>query len=344
MTLGEEKFHFSGMHEAYPILRDHILRHGRRVAPRGEPTVEILGASFSIADAVGRGVPLGVGRKVGVKMQAIDGTGNFAGASYPDVACRLAKVMSRFTDTLPGPVQYLPSGLSGNGQPIPAEELGEIRGRQPNVRTGEPFFQGAYGPRIGGQLERVERQLRRDHDTRQAVVSLWSETDREPSWKDRPCTTEFQLMVRDGALDIFVFMRANDLWTGTCYDVFQFGQIQAAMANILGMPVGTYHHYATSLHIYERDIEKFEAVHPWTEVSAPIPVDSVRVPFLENPRESWGPDWSAVPAGSYSSWGGLRRTYVDMLEAAQHGWAFEPSNAAESWYWDVVNQINEEGN
>ena len=316
MTRGSEPFNFDGMHSAYPALRDHILANGARVAPRGEGTVECLGVSFSIRDAVTRGVPLGTGRKVGIKMQAIDGTGNLAGESYPGVAIRLAKVMDRFADDLPE-------------DDVADSAAATIRARQPGLETGERFFQGAYGPRIGAQLEEVEQQLRADESTRQAVVSLWSETDREPSWKDRPCTTEFQLMVRDGKLDIFVFMRANDLWTGTCYDVFQFGQVQAAMAHVLGIPYGTYHHYATSLHIYERDIEKFEAVKFWpsyTEQAEP------------NPRESWGPDWEGLTPGTYRNWHEVREAFRAMLAAADGKGDFRPRNDVEAWYWDVVGQ------
>lgn len=308
---------FPTMSKAYPVLRDHILDYGQYVAPRGEPTREVLGQSFIIEDAVAGGVPINRGRKVGVKMMAIDGTGNFAGESYPDVAIGLAKVMDRFADDLPA----ISDRHEGEIEPDFGLRL-EIIDRQPQLSTGERFFQGAYGPRIGDQLEKVEEQLRRDPDTRQAVVSLWSETDRNPAWKDRPCTTEFQLMIREGRLDIHVFMRANDLWTGTCYDVFQFGQIQAAMANILGVPHGRYYHHATSLHIYERDIEKFDAVQ-YTDVP--------------NERESIGPGWASVGAGEYGSWKRLRDAYRVMLEAASAGEPFLPANAVEAWYWAVLS-------
>lgn len=321
MTRGAEPFNFDGMYTAYPALRDHILANGQSVAPRGEGTIESLGMSFSIRDAVNRGVPVGCGRKVGIKMQVIDGTGNLAGASYPDVAIRLAGVMDRFADDLPHQEDFDPR--------LREEDVEAILRRQPNLDPGDRFFQGAYGPRIGDQLEQVEKQLRRDKDTRQAVVSLWSETDREPSWKDRPCTTEFQLMIREGRLDIFVFMRANDLWTGTCYDVFQFAQIQAAMAHVLGIPHGTYHHYATSLHIYDRDIEKFKAVEYWKDSGTPA---------VENPRESWGPEWDGLAPGTYTTWGQVRAVFTAMLDAARDGTGFEPQNDVEGWYWDVLKQ------
>lgn len=324
MTRGSEPFNFDGMHTAYPALRDHILANGQNVAPRGEGTVECLGMSFSVRDAVNYGVPVGTGRKVGIKMQVIDGTGNLAGHSYPDVAIRLAKVMDRFADDLPA------LGTSpAPGVAVPAEHVVEMYARQPGLQAGDRFFQGAYGPRIGDQLEKIETQLRHDRYTRQAVVNLWSETDREPFWKDRPCTTQFQLMVRDGKLDMFVSMRANDLWTGTCYDVFQFGQIQAAMAHVLGIPYGTYHHYASSLHIYERDIEKFQAVQYWPNSSEPA---------VENPRESWGPDWDALEPGSYKSWADVRVAFTAMMDAARTGGAYTPGNIVESWYWDVLKQ------
>jgi hypothetical protein len=336
---------FAGMHEAYPILRDLVLEHGREVAPRGEPTRELLAVTFSVDDAVHRGVPLGCGRKVGIKMQAIDGTGNLAGASYPDVAIRLAGVMDRFADDLPSDLVFDHDSVER------WEDALEIRSRQPNLRTGNRFFQGAYGPRIGDQLEAVEDQLRRDPDTRQAVVNLWSETDRDPRWRDRPCTTHLQFMVREGRLDAFVSMRANDLWTGTCYDVFQFGQVQAAMAHVLGIPPGTYHHHATSLHIYERDVEKFEAVRGWEPERLAVRelgrrevdyVDGEAVPAVDNPRESWGPDWAGLRPGSYQSWSEVRHAFGTMLGCASRREAFQPQNRVEQWYWDVVRKANEE--
>lgn len=317
-------FNFENMSEAYPVLRDHILVYGEQVAPRGEGTREVRAMSFQVQDAVNGGVPVGLGRKVGVKMMAIDGTGNLAGASYPDVAIALAPVMDRFADDLPA------ASIGPNRQ---------IRARQPGLSAGDRFLQGAYGPRIGFQLERVEDQLRRDPDTRQAVVSLWAETDANPMWKDRPCTTEFQLMIRNGKLEMFVFMRANDLWTGTCYDVFQFGQIQAAMAHVLGIEVGPYHHYATSLHIYNRDLDKMKALAGVGET------------WVENVRESAGPAWNLLKDGEYTSWAEIRERFTVMLEdrrlqlkidSGRIGesaccWErFTPRNVVEDWYWSVL--------
>lgn len=311
-VFSSEQLYFSGMHVAYPYLRDYILKHGHQVAPRGEETLEVLGCSFAIADAVMLGVPVGCGRKVGKKMMAIDGSGNLAGLSVPSLAFRVASVLERFSNVLiptaPDDVIYT-SGAAFN----------------------QSFLQGAYGPRIGDQLEVVEHQLREDPSTRQAIVTLWREEDRNPEWKDRPCTTEFQLMLREDGLHMFVFMRANDLWTGTCYDVFQFGQIQAAMAHVLDVPVGPYHHYATSLHIYARDFEKFNAIDAWDRTT----------PYIYNQRETWGPDWKNLPVQSYKSWKEIRAAFTDLLHSADASVDFKPKNQVEDWYWQIMSASEE---
>lgn len=337
---------YRGMPEAYVDLRDQILQRGQVVAPRGESTWEIRHASFTILDAVNRGVPVGCGRKVGVKMQAIDGTGNLSGTSYPDVAIALAPVMDRFADTLP--TLHELNNRWGDG-------MASLRVHQrANMPPGGRFLQGAYGPRIGDQLLTVERQLRRDPSTRQAVVILWDPiTDTDPSWADRPCTTSLQFMIRPhfrtGApsLEVFVEMRANDLWTGTCYDVWQFGQVQAALAHVLGVETGAYHHHATSLHIYERDLEKFKEVQPWYHERIEVPdlsteepdfVRGMYVPAVDNPRESFGPLWRALERGPkvYSSMLDVQAAFGMMLNARRHELDFKPTNTVEDWYWTVL--------
>lgn len=314
-----EPMHFATMSQAYPALRNMILDEGVAVSPRGEETIEVLGASFRINNAVTGGVPIGLGRKVGKKMMALDGSANLSGKAFPDVNIKVAPVLERFADVLDVHNPHLTANVfRTSGMLVPDSK----------------FFQGAYGPRMADQLIRCEAQLRRDQSTRQAIVSLWREEDADPFWKDRPCTTEIQLMIRDGKVDIFVFMRANDLWTGTCYDVFQFGQIQAAMAHILGLQVGAYHHYATSLHIYQRDIAKFRNIR-YHAIAG------------DNPRETAGPAWDSLEPGEYTSWTELQERFTAMLEECrlqinhdQIGmWPrpFEPRNPVEAWYYDILN-------
>ena len=116
-----------------------------------------------------------------------------------------------------------------------------------------------YGHRIFeyfgfDQFEYVEKCLREDPNSRQAVIHIRDPKDyiEEPT-KDMPCTLTLQFFIRDEKLHLIANMRSNDIWTGFPYDVFNFCAIQNLLAMRLNIPVGTYIHNAGSLHLYERN-------------------------------------------------------------------------------------------
>ena len=119
-------------------------------------------------------------------------------------------------------------------------------------------FYGAYGERIGRQLEAVYTKLQNSPLTRQAVITLWDpDRDNEPWHLDYPCTVAIGFSLVGHALDrlnMRVQMRSNDAWLGLPYDMFQFGQLQQTLANILGVTSGQYAHSAWSMHIYEENL------------------------------------------------------------------------------------------
>lgn len=107
------------------------------------------------------------------------------------------------------------------------------------------------------QYEAVKELLIKDPGTRQAVIHIKEPRDlvNNPT-KDVNCTIALQFFVREGKLFETAHMRSNDLWMGFPYDVFQFTVLQVLMAMELGYDLGTYTHYAGSLHLYKRDYEK----------------------------------------------------------------------------------------
>lgn len=115
---------------------------------------------------------------------------------------------------------------------------------------------GAYGVRIGQQITELVRLLQDKPNTRQAVISLWNDTDlgdaHTGQWNDLPCTLTLTFMLRDGALNMLVNMRSNDLWFGLPYDLFCWTSIQQLVASTLEVDVGWYQHSAASLHCYEK--------------------------------------------------------------------------------------------
>lgn len=121
------------------------------------------------------------------------------------------------------------------------------------------IFHGAYGPRTRMQMPTILRRLEEDEDSRQAVVTVWDPLhDCQPGLKDYPCTISLQFLIRKSKLQLHTHMRSNDAWRGLAYDIFQFTQLQLAVAAVLGYDTGPYFHHATSLHLYETDWEKAE--------------------------------------------------------------------------------------
>ena len=107
------------------------------------------------------------------------------------------------------------------------------------------------------QMKMCEELLRKDHNTRQAVIHIKEARNVlvNPT-KDLNCTVCLQFFIRDGKLYMTTYMRSNDLWMGFPNDVFQFTCMQIYLAMRLNVGLGTYTHVAGSLHMYERDYQK----------------------------------------------------------------------------------------
>lgn len=133
--------------------------------------------------------------------------------------------------------------------------------------TEDGIAYGAYGARWRycaehNQLRTVIDLLRKDPDSRQAIMSMWRPDDLAWAFKggkkDLPCTLALQFLVRSGNLYCIATMRSNDVWLGMPYDVFAFTTIQRIIADELGLGLGTYIHQAGSEHLYARNKNKAE--------------------------------------------------------------------------------------
>jgi thymidylate synthase len=113
------------------------------------------------------------------------------------------------------------------------------------------------------QLEQAYRKLKADPDTRQAVMVLWD------VWRDNlqvsvdyPCNNWSHLMIRNGKLDWTQVVRSNDAILGMPQNIFQFTHLQEVMAGWLGVDVGTYTHFADSLHLYTDSFYSLDKMKP----------------------------------------------------------------------------------
>jgi thymidylate synthase len=135
-----------------------------------------------------------------------------------------------------------------------SDQLSELVRYNPNMAAFSDdgvTLAGAYGPRIMPQIPYVVSKLREDRDTRQAALTIWTPSP-APS-KDIPCTVAMDFKVRDGKLNLHVFMRSSDIWLGLPYDVFSFSCVAYLVCSILGdVTPGTLYLTAASSHLYER--------------------------------------------------------------------------------------------
>ncbi len=260
----------------YVDLVRHVLERGRESAPRGFKTREIEDAVVRIADPVNT-LPIGVGRGTVPGIGAVEACQLLAGVSTPLLLLAVAPQFSAFTDE---------DGVT---------------------------FHGAYGPRTDGQYAAVIERLTDDPDTRQAQVTFWNpELDLQPGKRDYPCTTLHQFRVRDGRLNMSVYMRSNDVWLGAAYDFFQFTRVQVAMASVLGVEVGTYTHHVGSLHLYAQHYEAAEHLH-YTD------------------------EYAEVPSITGDSWADVSSTALYALESVRHPEVtVDELGAAAAWYRDAM--------
>lgn len=218
---------FETFNDTYGRLVREATHAGRPFSPRGLPCRELRPATFSVDPA--RALYQGTSRRLNYYFFAVETLQYLAGwGSNPRHAKLLMQANSRTREFL-------------------------------NEETG--VFDGAYGPRLERSLVAIEELLRGDPSSRQAVAALWEPGLPRPS-KDVPCTVALHFFADAvphyrpaapiaPALSCCAYMRSNDLNWGTPYDVAAFSAIQCALAGALGWRLGTYHHVAGSLHVYE---------------------------------------------------------------------------------------------
>ena len=98
--------------------------------------------------------------------------------------------------------------------------------------------------------------LKTDKDTRQAVMRF---SRPEHFWvgvKDFTCTLHGNWLIRNNKLFLSIVMRSNDIVKGFCFDVPWFISLMEDMLQELkpvypDLEMGSYSHFAHSMHIYE---------------------------------------------------------------------------------------------
>jgi thymidylate synthase len=206
-----------------------VLSGGQQTAPRGLPTVEVLGASLTLTDPRRRLVDVPPTRVINPAFAVAEAIWILSGSDDPWIYV--------YNERL---AQYADDG----------------------------HLMGAYGPRLRrwhgttDQLAHIRQALADDPGTRRAVIQLYDPEADARGHKDVPCTLGYRFFLRDGLLHMHTTMRSQDLWLGFCYDIFTATILQEFLAGWLGAGLGSYQLSIDSLHLYDHDLPKAQQVPP----------------------------------------------------------------------------------
>lgn len=272
-------FYMYDMNE-YADLVEKVATLGEVRHPRGLKTYD-LGMVTLTMPCVGGFMPMGQGRGLRPAIGAVEAIQLIAGQPYPEIVMRVAPQFKAYMN--------------------------------------DGSFHGAYGQRIGHQVQSVIKKLRADDSTRQAVITLWDPwLDNLDGMKDYPCTVALGFSICDGRLDLNVLMRSNDVWLGLPYDVFQFTQLQHTVARSLAVTTGVYRHTTWSLHLYDSNLE-----------SAIRFIDQAH----ETPEDTFRPSGIGLVGLDFSSMMRRAQAITRGREDMVHGAALTES---ERWYLEVM--------
>ena len=108
------------------------------------------------------------------------------------------------------------------------------------------------------QLDRVIADLKRNKETRRAIVVHYDLNELDRYQFDTPCNNVLNFYVKDGKLHLTVFARSIDLVYGFCNDQYTFSKLMEYASKETSYKVGEMHWFITNLHIYPRHYDLFK--------------------------------------------------------------------------------------
>jgi thymidylate synthase len=134
------------------------------------------------------------------------------------------------------------------------------------------------------QISWVVESLKKDINSRQAIMFFNRPDFQFEGNKDFVCTMYANFFVRDNTLMMKVQMRSNDIFYGLTFDAPFFSFLHQSVWHILketypDLKIGHYFHYADNLHYYERHFEIADLILAEEEDQADRFV--LKKPFIE---------------------------------------------------------------
>lgn len=101
-------------------------------------------------------------------------------------------------------------------------------------------------------MQGVISKLRNEQNTRRAAISIYQPTDTVRESNDIPCAFGIFFHIRENLLHTQVVMRSNNATTLLPFNLFEFSLLAEVVAAECQVEIGSFSHYAASMHIYDR--------------------------------------------------------------------------------------------
>jgi thymidylate synthase len=250
---------FEGLQDAYVAVAGQIIDHYEYInAPRGNASHECLHLGFTLANPISR-IPFLTSRKSNIVFHFAEALWYLWGRDDLEMMAYYAPQMRSY---------------SMDGKTLRGSAYGARLFRSPSD-DGQSAF------------TRILDLIREDPATKRAVMTMFRPEELAIAGNlDVACVLALQFLLRDGRLHAVCYMRANDADQGLLSDVFSFTLLQEFAARQLGVPVGTYTHYAGSMHIADRDLPRILQVLDETRDS------DHRGPLFEFPAMPQDASWA----------------------------------------------------
>lgn len=257
------------INDAYAVMLAHVRNvmeykpdSWRLIAPRGMTTLEYDGIVITEYERPMERVLFDSVRDANPFFHFFESLWILAGRSDVEFLARFNKNMTQFSDD--GRTYHAPYGW----------------------RLRKAFLKD--------QVNEVIEMLRRDPNSRQAVLQIWiADEDLNVKSKDIPCNDMIFLKIREGRLNMTVCCRSNDMiWGAYGANVVQFSVLQEYIARCIGCEIGTYSQVSDSFHVYvERDDVKRLLTTP-SEYYDPYAQETVKPHplFISSSRAEWDYD------------------------------------------------------
>ena len=114
-------------------------------------------------------------------------------------------------------------------------------------------FDYTYNERICWQLDEIISELKENPDSRQCIIEVHDRNkDHSRMRKQRiPCSMYYQLLIREGRLDIIYNMRSSDYYNHFKNDIWLAIELRNYIANEVKVPRGLFFMFVGSLHMYK---------------------------------------------------------------------------------------------